>query len=94
MLRGENLKLKAWQRRCGVPPRAAACAEKQNAPALYRRGRARRGFFEKFFAKWEDASLWARGANEVARNSLQAQRLLDADRDLVLGDCLDKGLDV
>lgn len=48
MLRGEDQKLKTWQLRCGVPPRAAACAEKQNAPAIYRRGRARQNFFEKF----------------------------------------------
>lgn len=45
MVRDENPRLKTWQSRRGVPPCAAAHASKQNAPAIYRRGRARRDFF-------------------------------------------------
>ena len=89
MLRGEDQKLKTWQLRCGVPPRAAACAEKQNAPALYRRGRARRTILKKISYSRETG-----GADKVACGGLQAQRLLDCDRDLAVADCLDKRLEV
>lgn len=42
--------------------RAPACAEKQNAPALYRRGRAGRDFFD-FFVLEEDSFPFAGGSD-------------------------------
>ena len=48
VVRDENPRLKTWQSRRGVPPRAAVRATKENAPAIYRRGRARRNFFDFF----------------------------------------------